>query len=191
MQYELSPQEQKNSGVGKGSCQLATHQKLQSKPRTRTNPYQKDVVVTAAHRTYSALEFVAHGGTLVSRWTHRGVWRSSHPQPLNWLHFSLLCAQDEYFDVNTPKYQECLFAVLGLMMNLLLESNAIIQVCKICERSLVAFLLWSLFWRFRIVWAVGASSSFVPVNGPDRSLWSYRNIPIRCWTVTNIELCVP
>ncbi|XP_074417343.1 tetratricopeptide repeat protein 12 isoform X2 [Larus michahellis] len=34
---------------------------------------------------------------------------------------------DECFDVGTPKYQECLFAVLGLMMNLLLESNGIIQ----------------------------------------------------------------
>ncbi|KAM6234571.1 tetratricopeptide repeat protein 12 isoform 2-T2 [Spheniscus humboldti] len=34
---------------------------------------------------------------------------------------------DECFDVSVPKYQECLFAVLGLMMNLLLESNAIIQ----------------------------------------------------------------
>ncbi|XP_062464651.1 tetratricopeptide repeat protein 12 isoform X3 [Pezoporus occidentalis] len=34
---------------------------------------------------------------------------------------------DEYFDVSTSKYQECLFAVLGLMMNLLLESNMIIQ----------------------------------------------------------------
>ncbi|NXC26571.1 TTC12 protein, partial [Campylorhamphus procurvoides] len=28
---------------------------------------------------------------------------------------------------NTPSYQECVFAVLGLMMNLLLESNGIIQ----------------------------------------------------------------
>ncbi|NXC20665.1 TTC12 protein, partial [Corythaeola cristata] len=34
---------------------------------------------------------------------------------------------DECFDVSTPKYQECLFAVLGLMMNLLLEPNVIIQ----------------------------------------------------------------
>ncbi|XP_076214489.1 tetratricopeptide repeat protein 12 isoform X2 [Aptenodytes patagonicus] len=34
---------------------------------------------------------------------------------------------DECFDVSVPKYQECLFAVLGLMMNLLLESNVIIQ----------------------------------------------------------------
>ncbi|NXN41198.1 TTC12 protein, partial [Rhinoptilus africanus] len=34
---------------------------------------------------------------------------------------------DECFDVCTHKYQECLFAVLGLMMNLLLESNGIIQ----------------------------------------------------------------
>ncbi|XP_075298578.1 tetratricopeptide repeat protein 12 isoform X1 [Opisthocomus hoazin] len=34
---------------------------------------------------------------------------------------------DECFDVSTPKYQECVFAVLGLMMNLLLESNVIIQ----------------------------------------------------------------
>lgn len=30
-------------------------------------------------------------------------------------------------DVGTPKYQECVFAVLGLMMNLLLESNSVIQ----------------------------------------------------------------
>uniref|UniRef100_A0A8C8B6W8 Tetratricopeptide repeat protein 12 n=1 Tax=Otus sunia TaxID=257818 RepID=A0A8C8B6W8_9STRI len=34
---------------------------------------------------------------------------------------------DECFDVSTPRYRECLFAVLGLMMNLLLESNDIIQ----------------------------------------------------------------
>ncbi|NXX16778.1 TTC12 protein, partial [Podargus strigoides] len=34
---------------------------------------------------------------------------------------------DECFDASTPEYQECLFAVLGLMMNLLLESNVIIQ----------------------------------------------------------------
>ncbi|XP_071625154.1 tetratricopeptide repeat protein 12 isoform X3 [Heliangelus exortis] len=34
---------------------------------------------------------------------------------------------DECIDVSTPKYHECLFAVLGLMMNLLLESNTIIQ----------------------------------------------------------------
>uniref|UniRef100_A0A8C0FBU9 Tetratricopeptide repeat protein 12 n=1 Tax=Bubo bubo TaxID=30461 RepID=A0A8C0FBU9_BUBBB len=34
---------------------------------------------------------------------------------------------DECFGVGAPKYQECLFAVLGLMMNLLLESNVIIQ----------------------------------------------------------------
>ncbi|KFP36229.1 Tetratricopeptide repeat protein 12, partial [Chlamydotis macqueenii] len=34
---------------------------------------------------------------------------------------------DECFHVSPPKYQECLFAVLGLMMNLLLESNVIIQ----------------------------------------------------------------
>ncbi|NXW45321.1 TTC12 protein, partial [Nyctiprogne leucopyga] len=34
---------------------------------------------------------------------------------------------DERFDVSTPEYRECLFAVLGLMMNLLLESNVIIQ----------------------------------------------------------------
>ncbi|NXT82348.1 TTC12 protein, partial [Zapornia atra] len=33
----------------------------------------------------------------------------------------------ECSDVSTPKHQECLFAVLGLMMNLLLESNVIIQ----------------------------------------------------------------
>ncbi|XP_064326908.1 tetratricopeptide repeat protein 12 isoform X3 [Phalacrocorax carbo] len=34
---------------------------------------------------------------------------------------------DDCFYVSMPKYQECLFAVLGLMMNLLLESNVIIQ----------------------------------------------------------------
>ncbi|NXI56413.1 TTC12 protein, partial [Chloroceryle aenea] len=34
---------------------------------------------------------------------------------------------DEHFDVSTPAYQECVFAVLGLMMNLLLESNVTIQ----------------------------------------------------------------
>ncbi|XP_072210821.1 tetratricopeptide repeat protein 12 isoform X6 [Excalfactoria chinensis] len=30
-------------------------------------------------------------------------------------------------DVGTPKYRECVFVVLGLMMNLLLESNSVIQ----------------------------------------------------------------
>ncbi|XP_042688073.1 tetratricopeptide repeat protein 12 isoform X1 [Centrocercus urophasianus] len=30
-------------------------------------------------------------------------------------------------DVGTPRYRECVFAVLGLMMNLLLESNSVIQ----------------------------------------------------------------
>ncbi|NXS52352.1 TTC12 protein, partial [Brachypteracias leptosomus] len=34
---------------------------------------------------------------------------------------------DGSFAVSTPKYQECVFAVLGLMMNLLLESNVVIQ----------------------------------------------------------------
>ncbi|NXK87148.1 TTC12 protein, partial [Formicarius rufipectus] len=34
---------------------------------------------------------------------------------------------DEGFDGSTPSCQECVFAVLGLMMNLLLESNGIIQ----------------------------------------------------------------
>ncbi|XP_065711902.1 tetratricopeptide repeat protein 12 isoform X1 [Patagioenas fasciata] len=34
---------------------------------------------------------------------------------------------DEYLDASTPEFQECLFAVLGLMMNLLLESNVTIQ----------------------------------------------------------------
>ncbi|XP_071432283.1 tetratricopeptide repeat protein 12 isoform X2 [Pithys albifrons albifrons] len=34
---------------------------------------------------------------------------------------------DEDLDGSTPSYQECVFAVLGLMMNLLLESNGIIQ----------------------------------------------------------------
>ncbi|NWR90007.1 TTC12 protein, partial [Furnarius figulus] len=34
---------------------------------------------------------------------------------------------DEGPDGSTPSYQECVFAVLGLMMNLLLESNGIIQ----------------------------------------------------------------
>ncbi|NWI54044.1 TTC12 protein, partial [Calyptomena viridis] len=34
---------------------------------------------------------------------------------------------DESLDGSTGRYQECVFAVLGLMMNLLLESNGIIQ----------------------------------------------------------------
>ncbi|NXM74562.1 TTC12 protein, partial [Serilophus lunatus] len=34
---------------------------------------------------------------------------------------------DEGLGGSTPRYQECVFAVLGLMMNLLLESNGIIQ----------------------------------------------------------------
>ena len=35
--------------------------------------------------------------------------------------------------------------------------------------SLVAFLLWSLSWWYKIFWAVGASFSFVTVNGPHES----------------------
>ncbi|XP_009074349.1 PREDICTED: tetratricopeptide repeat protein 12, partial [Acanthisitta chloris] len=34
---------------------------------------------------------------------------------------------DGSLQVSTPSYQECVFAVLGLMMNLLLESNGVIQ----------------------------------------------------------------
>lgn len=67
---------------------------------------------------------------------HTENWGSAYFGPVNWLCSSLLCTQDECFNVSTSKYQECLFAVLGLMMNLLLESNVIIQVYKICEYSL-------------------------------------------------------
>ncbi|XP_061870211.1 tetratricopeptide repeat protein 12 isoform X2 [Colius striatus] len=48
---------------------------------------------------------------------------------------------DECLDDSTPKYQACVFAVLGLMMNLLLESNGIIQDFAVDISGRCMFLL--------------------------------------------------
>lgn len=44
-------------------------------------------------------------------------------------------------DVGTTKYRECVFAVLGLMMNLLLESNSVIQCLAVDISGRCMFLL--------------------------------------------------
>lgn len=46
---------------------------------------------------------------------------------------ALLCSQDKCSDGSSPENRQCVLAALGLMMNLLLESNDTIQVCNFCE----------------------------------------------------------
>ncbi|XP_005030951.1 tetratricopeptide repeat protein 12 isoform X1 [Anas platyrhynchos] len=70
---------------------------------------------------------------------------------------------DEYFDVNTPKYQECLFAVLGLMMNLLLESNAIIQCLAVDISGRCMSLLGDKDGRI-VTRAIGVLSRVLPAS---------------------------
>ncbi|NXI64486.1 TTC12 protein, partial [Anseranas semipalmata] len=70
---------------------------------------------------------------------------------------------DEYFDVDTPKYQECLFAALGLMMNLLLESNAIIQCLAVDISSRCMSLLRDKDGRI-VTRAIGVLSRILPAS---------------------------
>ncbi|KAM6370541.1 tetratricopeptide repeat protein 12 isoform 2-T2 [Pluvialis apricaria] len=70
---------------------------------------------------------------------------------------------DECFDVSTPKYQECLFAVLGLMMNLLLESNVIIQHFAVDISGRCMSLLREKDGRI-VTRAIGVLSRILPVS---------------------------
>ncbi|KAM7082808.1 tetratricopeptide repeat protein 12 isoform 2-T2 [Ciconia maguari] len=70
---------------------------------------------------------------------------------------------DEYFDVSTPKYQECLFAVLGLIMNLLLESNVIIQYFAVDISGRCMSLLRDKDERI-VTRAIGVLSRILPAS---------------------------
>ncbi|KFO86018.1 Tetratricopeptide repeat protein 12, partial [Buceros rhinoceros silvestris] len=70
---------------------------------------------------------------------------------------------DEYFDVSTPKYQECVFAVLGLMMNLLLESNVVIQSLAVDISGRCMSLLRDKDGRM-VTRAIGVLSRVLPAS---------------------------
>ncbi|NXH68680.1 TTC12 protein, partial [Hydrobates tethys] len=70
---------------------------------------------------------------------------------------------DECFDVSTPKYQECLFAVLGLMMNLLLESNVVIQYFAVDLSGRCMSLLRDKDGRI-VTRAIGVLSRVLPAS---------------------------
>ncbi|XP_068274452.1 tetratricopeptide repeat protein 12 isoform X2 [Nyctibius grandis] len=70
---------------------------------------------------------------------------------------------DERFDVSTPKYHECLFAVLGLMMNLLLESNVIIQYVAVDVSGRCMSLLGDKDGRI-VTRAIGVLSRILPAS---------------------------
>ncbi|XP_075028792.1 tetratricopeptide repeat protein 12 isoform X2 [Calonectris borealis] len=70
---------------------------------------------------------------------------------------------DECFDVSTPKYQECLFAVLGLMMNLLLESNVVIQYFAVDISGRCMSLLRDKDGRI-VTRAIGVLSRILPAS---------------------------
>ncbi|NXF35548.1 TTC12 protein, partial [Nyctibius bracteatus] len=70
---------------------------------------------------------------------------------------------DESFDVSTPKYHECLFAVLGLMMNLLLESNVIIQYFAVDISGRCMSLLGDKDGRI-VTRAIGVLSRILPAS---------------------------
>ncbi|NWS40223.1 TTC12 protein, partial [Probosciger aterrimus] len=70
---------------------------------------------------------------------------------------------DECFDVSTSKYQECLFAVLGLMMNLLLESNVIIQYFAVDISGRCMSLLGDKDGRI-VTRAIGVLSRILPAS---------------------------
>ncbi|XP_009953032.1 PREDICTED: tetratricopeptide repeat protein 12, partial [Leptosomus discolor] len=70
---------------------------------------------------------------------------------------------DECFDVGTPEYQECVFAVLGLMMNLLLESNAIIQCLAVDISGRCMPLLRAKEGRI-VTRAIGVLSRVLPAS---------------------------
>ncbi|KAK2532808.1 Ttc12 [Columba guinea] len=69
----------------------------------------------------------------------------------------------EYLDVSTPQYQECLFAVLGLMMNLLLESNVTIQCFAVDVSSTCMSLLGDKDGRI-VTRAMGVLSRVLPAS---------------------------
>ncbi|NXW55271.1 TTC12 protein, partial [Eurystomus gularis] len=70
---------------------------------------------------------------------------------------------DESFDVRTPKFQECLFAVLGLMMNLLLESNVVIQSLAVDISGRCMSLLGETDGRI-VTRAIGVLSRVLPAS---------------------------
>ncbi|NWX19117.1 TTC12 protein, partial [Aegotheles bennettii] len=70
---------------------------------------------------------------------------------------------DEHVDASTPTYQECLFAVLGLMMNLLLESNGIIQFFAVDISSRCMSLLGDKDGRI-VTRAIGVLSRILPAS---------------------------
>ncbi|NWW52362.1 TTC12 protein, partial [Pedionomus torquatus] len=72
---------------------------------------------------------------------------------------------DESLEVSTPKLQECLFAVLGLMMNLLLESNGIIQHFAVDISARCMALLEGKDGRI-VTRAIGVLSRILPASGP-------------------------
>ncbi|XP_064896311.1 tetratricopeptide repeat protein 12 [Columba livia] len=69
----------------------------------------------------------------------------------------------EYLDVSTPQYQECLFAVLGLMMNLLLESNVTIQCFAVDVSGRCMSLLGDKDGRI-VTRALGVLSRVLPAS---------------------------
>ncbi|XP_009867021.1 PREDICTED: tetratricopeptide repeat protein 12, partial [Apaloderma vittatum] len=70
---------------------------------------------------------------------------------------------DECFDVSTPECQECLFAVLGLMINLLLESNVIIQNLAVDISGRCMSLLRNKDGRI-VTRAIGVLSRILPAS---------------------------
>ncbi|KFU89413.1 Tetratricopeptide repeat protein 12, partial [Chaetura pelagica] len=72
---------------------------------------------------------------------------------------------DECMDIKTPPYQECLFAVLGLMMNLLLESNETIQGLAVDISCRCLALLRAEEGRI-VTRATGLLSRVLPTSSP-------------------------
>ncbi|NXE23377.1 TTC12 protein, partial [Ardeotis kori] len=70
---------------------------------------------------------------------------------------------DECFHVSTPEYQECVFAALGLMMNLLLESNVIIQCLAVDISGRCMSLLGEKDGRI-VTRAIGVLSRILPAS---------------------------
>ncbi|NXY23392.1 TTC12 protein, partial [Atrichornis clamosus] len=68
-------------------------------------------------------------------------------------------------DVSTPGYQECVFAVLGLMMNLLLESNGTIQDFAVPISGRCLALLSHQDGRI-VTRAIGVLSRVLPASPP-------------------------
>ncbi|NWS23245.1 TTC12 protein, partial [Pachyramphus minor] len=69
------------------------------------------------------------------------------------------------FDGSTPGYQECVFAALGLMMNLLLESNGIIQDLAVAISGRCLALLSHQDGRI-VTRALGVLSRALPASPP-------------------------